>query len=144
MRDWRKLPDGALLTLDDCADISGYSKGTLYSHRYAGLLPFVPGRPIQVRVGDFKVYLKLISEGVRNRLHRSLKIEMDDRAAYSCLEAVPDFTARKAEDIIEEVVRETTMIWRHYKDREAAEVEAAANKKAVANRKRANTRRKRA
>ena len=137
MRDWRKLPDAALLTLDECADISGYSKGTLYSHRYAGLLPFVPGRPIQIRVADFKVYLNLISEGVKDKLHRTLKIHMDDRAAYSCLQTVPDFTAKRTEDIIEDVIRETQTIWRRYKDEEAKEISWAKKRmKRSANKKR--------
>lgn len=118
MRNWRDLPKDALMTLDDCAAIAGCSKGTLYGHRYAGLLPFVPGRPVKIQKADFEIYLQLKAKGNVEKLHRSLRINMEDRASYSCLERVPDFTAMRPAAIIEEVIRETELIWKRYKKAE--------------------------
>lgn len=132
MRNWRDLPKNALLTLDDCAAIVGCSKGTLYGHRYAGLLPFVPGRPVRVQKGDFEIYVQLVSPGNREKLHRSLRIQMEDRASYSCLNRVPDFTAMRPNAIIEEVIRETESIWNRYKKSEEATKPKTAKKRKAA------------
>src|SRR5262245_5467113 len=98
------------MTLDECAEIVGCSKGTLYGHRYAGLLPFVPGRPVRVQKQDFEIYYQLMQKGNIEKLHRTLRIDMEDRASYSCLSRVPDFTAMRPSAIIEEVIRETESI----------------------------------
>lgn len=118
---WQGYSDDTLMSIDECADIAGLSKGTIYKHRYAGLLPFVPGRPIMVQAGDFKVYMKLLSDGNIERLHRTLAITMEDRASYSTLSTVPDFRAKKTSEIIEEVISETQVIWERYKAQESGD-----------------------
>src|SRR5882672_12727897 len=89
---WNNLPEGHLLTRAEIAAITGISPGVLCNHSYAGLLPFIPGRPVHVRLGDFKRYAAMMSNGVSKQLHRSLRVEHEDRQAYSVLHGVSEFT----------------------------------------------------
>ena len=103
-------PDDFLLTSKEVAMICRVSVGTINSHRYAGLLPYVPGRPIKMRVGDVKVYRALI-ERHGKKIHRSLRIAPDYRRVYSPLHSVANFTDRDTSQVIAAVIRETDGLW---------------------------------
>lgn len=115
---FHNYPDDHLLTRAEAAHIIGCSTGMLCNHSYAGLLPFIPGRPIHVRVGDLKVYIKMMSNGVSRSLHRSLRIAHEDRQAYSPLHGVVDFQQKKADDTIAVVIKETGYLWKKFKEQQ--------------------------
>ena len=128
---WANLPDGYLLTRAEIEIATGISRSSLCNHSYAGLLPFIPGRPVHVRLGDFKRYAAMMSNGVSKQLHRSLRVEHEDRQAYSVLHGVAEFTALKQPDLIEKVVHETTFLWRKYKEKQKAKRKRERRKNAT-------------
>jgi len=103
------------MTQLQCATFAGCSASTIAAHRLAGLLPYIPTRPIKIRVGDFKIYMRMMTNGVRSQLHRSMHIEAEDAAVYSRLDGVVSFTDAKPEIIIDEVIRGTESLWKKYK-----------------------------
>src|SRR5215467_2190102 len=104
---WNNLPDDYLLTRAEVSAVLDVSASTLCAHSYAGLLPFIPGRPVHIRVGDLKVYMRMFHNGTRSSLHPSMRIEHADRQAYSPLHGVAEFTHGDPEKIITRVVSET-------------------------------------
>jgi len=113
---WSNLDDGYLLTRAEIEHATGISPSTLCNHSYAGLLPFIPGRPVHVRLGDLKLYLRIVTNGVSKNIHRSLRVEHQDRQAYSVLHGVAEFTNKPPGQMIETVVRETGFLWKKYKE----------------------------
>lgn len=103
------------LTNREVSDLTGIPIGTLGNHRYSGLLPFIPGRPIHYRVGDLRIYLKMMGNGVAAQLHPSLRIAHADRRAYNPLGGVDDFTAGRQGDVIDAVIEQTNALWNRYK-----------------------------
>lgn|SRR5262245_10744731 len=127
---WHNYPDDYRLTQQQCADAAGCSVSTIASHRLAGLLPYVPSRPIRVRVGDFKIYMRMMTNGVKTRLHRSMHIEAEDAAVYSRLDGVVNFTHDKPEVVIETVIHTTESLWKKYKAQAKAKAKREARKAA--------------
>jgi hypothetical protein len=117
--------DDHLLTRAEAAHIAGVSSGVLCNHSYAGLLPFIPGRPVHVRVGDLKVYLKMLANGHSKSLHRSLRIEHADRQAYSPLHGVVDFQQKSPTETINKVISETGFLWKKYKEQQRQKAKKA-------------------
>jgi hypothetical protein len=113
---WSNLADGHLVTRAEVEAVTGISTSTLCNHSYAGLLPFIPGRPVHIRIGDLKVYLRMMSNGVSKQIHRSMRVEHEDRQAYSVLHGVAEFTNKPPEQMINTVVRETGFLWKKYKE----------------------------
>lgn len=120
-----------LLTTDEVCTIDGIDVGpsTISKHRHAGLLPFVPGRPIRHRVGDVKVYHRMITNGVSKRLHKTLVIGYEDRAVYSPLNSLQSFTESGVKQTIEAVIAETDALWKKYKMAKDADKKAANEQK---------------
>lgn len=116
---WSNLSDSHLVTRAEVEAVTGISPSTLCNHSYAGLLPFIPGRPVHIRIGDLKVYLRMMSNGVVAKLHRSLRVTHEDRQAYSVLHGVSEFTNKPADQIINTVVKQTEGLWRKYKEQNA-------------------------
>jgi hypothetical protein len=105
-----------LLSTKEVAAICDCSTSVISAHRSAGLLPFVPGvRPVKHRVGDVKVYRKMMLNGVKDKLHRSLRIAPEDRQVYSPLHGLMSFTEENYKETINSVIAETDAIWKRYK-----------------------------
>jgi hypothetical protein len=118
---WANYSDDHLLTRAEIEAATGISKSALCAHSYAGLLPFIPGRPVHVRVGDLKVYLRMVSTGVSRNIHRSLRVQHADRQAYSVLHGVAEFTNGPADQMIDTVIKETGYLWKKYKAQQKAQ-----------------------
>jgi len=108
------LPYHHLLTQDQCAEIAGCATSTIAKHRLGGLLAYKPTRPITIPAWSFRAYVKMMSNGVRSSLHRTLHIDAADAAVYSRLDGVIS-VADKPDAIIKTVVAETESLWRKYK-----------------------------
>jgi len=115
---FHNYPDDHLFTRAEAARICGVSTGVLCNHSYAGLLPFIPGRPIHVRKRDLEVYMSMLANGHSRSLHRSLRIEHADRQAYSPLHGVVDFQTREPKQVIATVIKETGHLWKKYKEQQ--------------------------
>jgi hypothetical protein len=126
---WSNLPDSHLVTRAEVEAVTGISKSSLCAHSYAGLLPFIPGRPVHIRLGDLKLYLRMMSNGVSRSLHRSMRVAHEDRQAYSVLHGIAEFTAKPPDQMINAVVRETGYLWKKYKAQKAAEKNKTRNKR---------------
>jgi len=126
---WHNLPEGHLLTRAEIELVTGISKSVLCAHSYAGLLPFIPGKPVHHRLGDFLRYAALVGSA-NGSLHRSLRVEHADRQAYSVLHGVAEFTAFKQDELAKIVHRETGLLWKKYKEQQKAKRKREARKSA--------------
>lgn len=127
---WHNFPDDYRLTQEQCAMFAGCAVSTIAHHRLAGLLPYIPSRPIRIRVGDFRVYMRMMTNGVKTRLHRSLHIDSEDAAVYSRLDGVVSFMNEKPDVVIENVVNLTESLWKKYKAQAKAKAKREARKAA--------------
>ena len=106
----------ALLTTREVSGITGIPAGTLAGHRYSGLLPFIPGRPVHHRVGDVRIYLKMVGTDANSaKLHKSLRVAHADRRPYNPLREVDDFDNGKQADVVHTVIDEMNKLWNRYK-----------------------------
>ena len=103
------------LTRDQAADIMGCAAGTIANHNYAGLLPYAPTRPITIRVGDLRVYAKMIMNGHRPSLHFGLRIKAEDMPTYNRLDGVSKLDYGHPTTVINEVVNLTGRLYAKYK-----------------------------
>jgi len=71
------------LTRLQAAEIMKCSAGTIAAHNYAGILPFVPSRPITVTVGDLKEYAAILANGHATSIRRTVRIKAEDCPTYS-------------------------------------------------------------
>lgn len=109
---WMTYPEDHRMTQDECANIVGCSPATIAKHRGAGLLPYVPSRPIRILKRDFAIYMRLLAN--KGSIHRTLHIEAEDAAVYSRLDGVV-FADAKPEQVIREVISGCDMLWKKYK-----------------------------
>jgi hypothetical protein len=115
---WERLSaydKDARLTTKEISSITGIPAGTISGHRYSGLLQFIPGRPVYHRVGDVKLYLKLVGTDTNSgKFHRSLRVAHADRVPYNPLHGV-DFDDGRQSEVMTTVIDEMNKLWNRYK-----------------------------